>query len=444
MRTEQLKKENLHRIVIAWVNVCRFLLAITFIASGFIKANDPYGTAYKIQDYLEAWGMMDMFPSVLTYIGAMTMGIIEFALGLYLFFGIHRRIIPTVMLIVMSFFTPLTLWLAIDNPISDCGCFGDALVLSNWETFFKNLALLIAAISIFKWRKVHLYKIVSSKVDWLVSLYSILFIICYSIYTIRYLPVFDFRPYHIGADIAKGMTIPEGEKMTTYETTFIYEKDGKQQEFTIDNCPTDSTWTFIDAKTRVKEKGYEQPIHDFAITSVTDGEDLTESVLNDDRYTFLLVSTHLAEADDSNMDLINEIYDYCIEHKYNFLCVTASPDKDIDSWTENTGAEYPFALMDDITLKTMVRSNPGLILLKKGVVINKWSVNRLPDEYQLNKPLDKLLIGQLNPKTLPHKILMVAGWFFGPLAVFILCDLIWISWKRRRSKKEDKENETKE
>ena len=232
--------------------------------------------------------------------------------------------------------------------------------------------------------------------------------------------------------------------MTTYETTFIYEKDGKQQEFTIDNCPTDSTWTFIDAKTRVKEKGYEPPIHDFAITSVTDGEDLTESVLNDDRYTFLLVSTHLAEADDSNMDLINEIYDYCIEHKYNFLCVTASPDKDIDSWTENTGAEYPFALMDDITLKTMVRSNPGLILLKKGVVINKWSVNRLPDEYQLNKPLDKLLIGQLNPKTLPHKILMVAGWFFGPLAVFILCDLIWISWKRRRSKKEDKENETKE
>ena len=444
MRTEPLKKENLHRIVIAWVNVCRFLLAITFIASGFIKANDPYGTAYKIQDYLEAWGMMDMFPPVLTYIGAMLMGIIEFALGLYLFFGIHRRIIPTVMLIVMSFFTPLTLWLAIDNPISDCGCFGDALVLSNWETFFKNLALLIAAISIFKWRKVHLYKIVSSKVDWLVSLYSILFIICYSIYTIRYLPVFDFRPYHIGADIAKGMTIPEGEKMTTYETTFIYEKDGKQQEFTIDNCPTDSTWTFIDAKTRVKEKGYEPPIHDFAITSVTDGEDLTESVLNDDRYTFLLVSTHLAEADDSNMDLINEIYDYCIEHKYNFLCVTASPDKDIDSWTENTGAEYPFALMDDITLKTMVRSNPGLILLKKGVVINKWSVNRLPDEYQLNKPLDKLLIGQLNPKTLPHKILMVAGWFFGPLAVFILCDLIWISWKRRRPKKEDKENETKE
>lgn len=419
-------------------------MAITFIASGFIKANDPYGTAYKIQDYLEAWGMMDMFPPVLTYIGAMMMGIIEFALGLYLFFGIHRRIIPTVMLIVMSFFTPLTLWLAIDNPISDCGCFGDALVLSNWETFFKNLALLIAAISIFKWRKVHLYKIVSSKVDWLVSLYSILFIICYSIYTIRYLPVFDFRPYHIGADIAKGMTIPEGEKMTTYETTFIYEKDGKQQEFTIDNCPTDSTWTFIDAKTRVKEKGYEPPIHDFAITSATDGEDLTESVLNDDRYTFLLVSTHLAEADDSNMDLINEIYDYCIEHKYNFLCVTASPDKDIDSWTENTGAEYPFALMDDITLKTMVRSNPGLILLKKGVVINKWSVNRLPDEYQLNKPLDKLLIGQLNPKTLPHKILMVAGWFFGPLAVFILCDLIWISWKRRRPKKENKENETKE
>lgn len=437
MKTELLKKENLHRIVIVWVNVCRFLLAFTFIFSGFIKANDPYGTAYKIQDYFEAWGMMEMFPYGLTYISAMLMGIVEFALGLYLFFGIHRRTVPAIVLIVMSFFTPLTLWLAIDNPISDCGCFGDALILTNWETFFKNLVLLVAAISVFKWRKIHLYKIVSTKVDWLVSLYSIIFIFCYSLYSFYYLPVFDFRPYHIGADIPRGMTISEGKKLTVYETTFIYEKDGKQQEFTIDNCPSDSMWTFIDSKTRVKEQGYEPPIHDFSITSFADGEDLTESILNDDGYTFLLVSTHLAEADDSNIDLINEIYDYCQEYKYNFLCVTASPDKDIVSWTENTGAEYPFALMDDITLKTMIRSNPGLILLKKGVIINKWSVNRLPDEYQLSASLDKLPIGQLNPKTLPHKILLVAGWFFVPLAIFSLCDLIWLRWKNRKKSEKD-------
>lgn len=110
-----------------------------FYLSGFIKANDPYGTAYKIQDYLEAWGLSQMLPDVFPYLGAMVMGVFEFALGFYMLFGIHRRIAPTLMLIVMSFMTPLTLWLAISNPISDCGCFGDAVVLTNWQTFGKTL-----------------------------------------------------------------------------------------------------------------------------------------------------------------------------------------------------------------------------------------------------------------------------------------------------------------
>lgn len=187
----------------------------------------------------------------------------------------------------------------------------------------------------------------------------------FTFFCFRYLPVFDFRPYHVGADIVKGMSIPAGEKPTVYETIFIYSKNGKEQEFTIDNFPTDSTWTFVDSKTRVKEKGYEPPIHDFSITSLETGEDLTEDILQSDQYTFLLVSPWLKQADDSGMDLINEVYDYSVEHGYRFLCLTASSEQDIMEWQENTGAEYPFALMDEITLKTMIRSNPGLMLLKK-------------------------------------------------------------------------------
>lgn len=203
---------NTHIAVVVWVNICRFLLAAVFIFSGFVKANDPLGTVYKIQDYLEAWGIMDFMPAVVPYLGAMGMGVFEFALGFYLFFGIHRRVAPTLVLLVMSLMTPLTLWLAIANPISDCGCFGDAVVLSNWETFAKNVVLLIAAISLYKWRKTLIVKLVSTKVDWLVALYGVVFIIFYTIFCIRHLPVFDFRPYHIGADIRKGMEIPEGEK----------------------------------------------------------------------------------------------------------------------------------------------------------------------------------------------------------------------------------------
>ena len=146
-----------------------------------------------------------------------------------------------------------------------------------------------------------------------------------------------------------------------------------EKEFSLENYP-DSTWTFVDSKTVVKKQGYEPPIHDFSIIRQEDGEDITEEVLNDEDYTFLLVAHQLNQADDSTIDLINELYDYSVENDYKFYCLTSSTDEDIEDWQERTGAEYPFCLMDNITLKTMIRSNPGLMLLKNGVVINKWSV----------------------------------------------------------------------
>ena len=138
-----MESKKIHIAIVVWVNICRFFLAGVFVFSGFVKANDPLGTVYKIQDYLEAWGLMAYTPFAVPYLMAMCLGILEFALGFYLFFGIHRRVAPSLVLALMSFMTPLTLWLAIANPISDCGCFGDVLVLSNWETFLKNVVLLV-------------------------------------------------------------------------------------------------------------------------------------------------------------------------------------------------------------------------------------------------------------------------------------------------------------
>ena len=434
--------ENRHVYIgtIIGVTCCRFLLAIVFIFSGFIKANDPIGTVYKIQDYLEAWHISQFIPNGIPYLGAIIMAVFEFALGFYLLFGLHRKITPILLLLFMGCMTPLTLWLAITAPISDCGCFGDAIILSNWETFWKNIILLIAAIIVFKWRKTLIVKFVSNKVDWIIALYGIVFIIVYTIYCSYYLPVFDFRPYHIGANIPEGMKIPEGEKPTTYETTFIYSKDGKEQEFTIDNYPTDSTWTFIDSKTRIKEQGYEPPIHDFSIISHLDGDNLTQSILGSDKYTFLLTSPHLKNAYDGNMDAINSIYDYSYEYGYNFLCITASSDEEIQIWQENTGAEYPFALMDEITLKTIIRSNPGLLLLKNGTVINKWSTNNLPNEEMLCAPLENIPIGHLNKKTITYKLTEVLGWFICPLLLLTLCDLIWLKWQEKKKRITNKHN----
>ena len=425
-----MENDRLYRLIGVLTTVCRFVLAVVFIFSGFVKAIDPLGTQYKIQDYIDAFGWAGVFPDFVPFLASALLGMLEFCLGVYLFFGIRRIIAPRAVVAIMAVMTPLTFWLALDNPVSDCGCFGDAVVLSNWETFWKNVVLLAMSVVVLKWRK-RLFPLVTTRFDWLIALYGFVYILCMTIYCYRELPVFDFRPYYVGADIRKGMEIPEGEELSKLETLFVMQKDGVKKEFTLDNYP-DSTWTFVDTRTVVKEQGYEPPIHDFSMINYEDGEDMTEQVLADKNYTFLLVAHQLGLADDSKIDLINELYDYSLEYGYAFYCLTSSSDEDIEEWRANTGAEYPFCLMDNITLKTMVRSNPGLILLKEGKVIRKWSVNNLPDEYQLAGALENLPIGHVDNQSYIRKTALVIAWFVFPLFLICLSDLMWERYRKKR------------
>lgn len=418
--------------------VCRFVLAVVFIFSGFVKAIDPLGTQYKIQDYLDAFGWTGVFPEFVPFVASALLGMLEFCLGVYLFFGIRRIIAPRAVVAVMAVMTPLTFWLAWDHPVSDCGCFGDALVLTNWETFGKNVVLLAMSLVVLKWRR-RLFPLATTRFDWLIALYGFLYILCMTVYCYRHLPVFDFRPYYVGADIRQGMSIPEGEEPTEFETRFVLQKDGVEKEFTLENYP-DSTWTFVDSKTVVKKQGYEPPIHDFSMIRYDDGEDITEQVLADEGYTFLLVAHQLGQANQSRMDLINELYDYCLEYGYAFYCLTSSSDEDILKWQEDTGAEYPFCLMDNITLKTMVRFNPGLMLLKKGTVVGKWSIIDIPDEYQLVGPLEQLPMGEANRPSFVYRLIGVLMWFAFPLFLMCMADL---SWERYRKKRELLQKEEK-
>ena len=425
-----MENDRQHRMIGILTTVSRFVLAVVFIFSGFVKAIDPLGTQYKIQDYIDAFGWVGVFPDFVPFLASALLGMLEFCLGVYLFFGIRRIIAPRAVVVVMAIMTPLTFWLALDNPVSDCGCFGDAVVLSNWETFWKNVILLAMSVVVLKWRK-RIFPLVTTRFDWLIALYGFIYIFCMTIYCYRELPVFDFRPYHVGADIRQGMEIPEGKEPTVYETRFILQKDGVEKEYTLDNYP-DSTWTFVDSRTVVKKQGYEPPIHDFSMMNYEDGEDITERVLSDENYTFLLVAHQLGLADDSKIDLINELYDYSLDNGYAFYCLTSSSDEDIMKWQENTGAEYPFCLMDNITLKTMIRSNPGLILLKEGKVIRKWSVNNIPDEYELTSPLGQLSIGYMDTHSLLYKFLLVMAWFVFPLFFVCVLDLLWERYKKRQ------------
>lgn len=432
-----MKDKNLHIIQKVCVNICRFILAASFIFSGFVKAVDPLGSQYKIQDYLSAFGIASWFPSFFPLLGGIVLSAIEFSIGIYLFFGIRKNLSTLTALVLMIFMTPLTLYLAIFNPVSDCGCFGDAWVLTNWETFGKNVILLIAAITVFKGRNM-LVRFITQKMEWLVSLYMILFVFTLSFYCLDRLPVLDFRPYKIGKNIPQGMNIPNGARPSVYESIFILEKDGQKKEFTLENYP-DSTWTFIDTRTILKEKGYEPAIHDFSMMELITGNDITDDVLTDMGYTFLLVAHRIEEADDSNIDLMNEIYDYSVEHGYKFYCLTSSPEEQIEQWKDKTGAEYPFCQMDDITLKTMLRSNPGLMLIKNGTILNKWSDEDLPDEYVLTDKLENLELGKQKIESDAHTIGYVFLWFIIPLLLVMGIDILVIRpWDRKQKRQKQR------
>ena len=425
----------MRNIRIAAVNICRFILAVTFIFSGYVKAIDPLGTLYKLKDYAAAMALNDILPDWALVIVAIALGALEFSLGVFMLFAVRRHMVSKLTLALMSVMTALTVWIYIADPVKDCGCFGDALKLTNGETLLKNIVL-IACATLVAWRPVDMARFISRTNQWIVRYYTITYIVVTSVYCLYTLPIFDFRPYRVGTNIKQGMEIPEGAEQPEFESTFILRKNGVTREFTLDNYP-DSTWEYVDTKTVQTKKGYEPPIHDFAITTNDTGEDITEQVLTKKGYTFLLVSPRLAVADDSNFGDIDQIYEYAEENGVDFLCLTASTNEDIERWRDLTGAEYTFCNADETTLKTMIRSNPGLILLKDGTIIGKWSHNALPQTDDLTAPLEQLPIGKAQNDSTPERLLIVLFTFFVPLMALTIADRLWAWTKWIRNKQDN-------
>ncbi|WP_278780331.1 BT_3928 family protein [Leyella stercorea] len=417
----------MQKLRITAVNVCRFVLAATFIFSGYVKAIDPLGTLYKLKDYAAAMSLNGLLPDWVLVGVAIALGALEFALGVFMLFAVRRHVVSRIMLAFMTAMTVLTLWIFVADPVKDCGCFGDALKLTNGETLLKNIVL-IACAALVAWRPADMARFISRSNQWIVRYYTVAYIVITSVYCLYTLPIFDFRPYHVGMNIKQGMEIPEGAEQPEFESTFLLRKNGETREFTLDNYP-DSTWEYVDTRTVQTKKGYEPPIHDFALTTCDTGEDITEQVLTKKGYTFLLVSPRLAVADDSNFGDIDQIYEYAEENGADFYCVTASANDEIERWRDLTGAEYQFCNADETTLKTMIRSNPGLILLKDGTIIGKWSHNALPQTDDLTAPLQQLTIGKAQNDSTTERLLIVLLTFFLPLSALALADRLW-AWSK--------------
>ena len=424
------------KAIVVLANLCRLVLGAVFVFSGYVKAIDPIGTQYKIQDYLEALGLQGWAADWMTLGASVVLSALEFTLGILVLFAVRRRLVSKAVFVVMLFMTAVTVWLAVADPIQDCGCFGDAVKLTNMQTLGKNVALLAMAAVLMRW-PLAVIRSLSNSTQWIVFYYTLFFILASSFVSLYKLPLFDFRPYRVGTDIKKGMEIPEGAKQPQFETTFILQKDGVKREFTLDDYP-DSTWEFVDSKTVQTEAGYVPPIHDFSITLNATGEDITEQVLSREGYTFLLISPHLENADDSNFGDIDQLNEYAQAHGIPFYCLTASTGEGIQRWVDLTGAEYAFCTTDATTLETVIRSNPGLVLIKGGVVYQKWSHNALPKAEELTKPLAQLPIGQQAKPETGRKVLNIFLLFLLPLIALSLADRAWAwtKWLRLNRKKQ--------
>lgn len=412
---------------------CRLLIGVVFIFSGFVKAVDPMGGAIKIGEYLASFGL-DAVRSFAVLI-SFNLSAIEFTLGVCMLLGVYRRYTSFLVLAFMAVMTPLTLYLALFNPVSDCGCFGDALVITNWETFYKNIILSAAAVFVFSYNQ-RLLQGFTYKVYWFVALYAYMFGIGFAYYNYNHLPIIDFRPYKLGANIPKLMEIPEGAPQDEYKYTFIYEKGGVKKEFTLEDYPSnDSSWTFVESKTELVKPGYTPPVAAFNIYNA-EGNDVTDEIIRNPGPVLLLIAPKLEEADGEQMDEINSMYDYALEYNIPFYCVTGSSPEAITEWSDNTGAEYPFRMADEVLLKTIIRSNPGLVLLKDGTVLGKWHYNDIPAEEDVKAVMDSCLAGSFIKNKEDARLATNLLTFTVPLLLVWIYDLL--RFRRKGKKKEVK------
>ena len=364
-------------------NLCRIIVGIVFIYSGFVKGIDPLGSDYKFTDYFNAFGMGWMNATTLFFSFALSLA--EFLIGIALLFNLWVSRMAWCSLLFMFFFTPLTLVSALTNPVSDCGCFGDATLLTNWQTFWKNIILLLLAIMIFVYRKEY-----KSSLP-LVGQFSFLALagagmLCLSVYCYRHLPVLDFRPYAVGKNITEGMRLPEGTEPDQYEVTLKYKnkQTGEVQSFTEENYPWQDTlnWEYESSSERLVKKGYITPIHDLVIEHPTLGN-ITEEILEDDNHTILAVAYNLTQSDVQYQPAINRLAEYAQEKGIRFYGLTSSSERDIETYKKRYHVPYEFCTADEIQLKTMIRSNPGVIILREGTILDKWAGKDVPDVKEL-------------------------------------------------------------
>lgn len=415
-------------------NISRLLVGSLFIISGLIKANDPIGFSYKLEEYFSAdvLGMEWLGNYALSL--ALLVCIVEIVLGMATLLGTKMRLVSWALLLMIVFFTFLTFYSAYFNKVTDCGCFGDALKITPWQSFSKDIVLFVFVMILFVKRKsiitntfiqdiallslsviliaifsfgmiswgfpvlfslvtfttIILIKNFTNKVEWISLGIPFLYSIIFSIYCIRHLPIRDFRPYAEDKSISEGLKSCEELELPCPDKGYIYsfknkksgeimEKDSKS--YMEEKFWENKEWEMLLGDEYTKPitytEGYEPPIHDFSITS-SDEVDYTEEVLNDPNHNFLLIAYDITDTNKEVQEEINDFANACSKKGISFLGLTSSTYEAVEEFRHDVQAIYDYHTTDETTLKTIIRSNPGLMLLKGGVIIKKWHYNDFP------------------------------------------------------------------
>lgn len=365
--------------LLTWI--CRLGVGGVFLFSGFVKAIDPWGTIYKFHDYLAVFGLP--LSDGLVLAGVIMLCVFEFLTGAFLVTGSFRRAAPWMAALLMIVMTPLTLWIAISNPVADCGCFGEALVISNWATFWKNVVVDAGVVwLIMRNRKAHW--VITPSLQWLGFLADALFVVTVAVLGYFYQPLIDYRPYKVGEKLID--LADDGAAATNNpEFTFVYEKDGVQKEFGIDDELPDEAdgWRFVERKELPsKQSGAQERKGEKALTIYDEetGDDVTAEVALAPGAQFMLFMPALSQVSIASSYQINSLYDFARAHSIGFVAVVSANEDEIAHWRDVSMARYPIYTADDVVIKEVVRGNPAVVYLEDGTVMWKSSLRSLSDD----------------------------------------------------------------
>lgn len=418
------------------VLLLRFVVGGVFVFSGFVKAIDPWGSVYKFGEYLTAFGLSD-FDGLLLMM-AVAVATAEFMLGVFTVVGAYRRFAPVAMLLMMAAMLPLTLYLAVSDIVGNCGCFGDAVVMSNWAAFWKNVALTLGICYLVRYNK-KVKNLYGFAVQWIVGFLSLAYALLIAFAGYYYQPLIDFRPYTVGSVLKQNAGDKDAESRDEGENyVFVYEKGGERRDFSIDSLP-DASWTFVDRHIKPDVlAGNHSESDDLHIAILDKDFQPADSVILTEGEQLLFLFPDMKDVGVSYTYLINEMYDYAQSHGISVIGITSASEAELDEWNDLSMASYELYHADDSQIKMLARGNPAVVYLKDGKIEWKRTLQSMSmDVISADEDMDSLASDFDARKWLGG---LTCTYIAAMLLLLIInrTHLLWKIRQKRRVKKENK------